>query len=101
MNQKERNKMTKTNKTYNFIEAVNSGKRFRTLDMTYSWLEVKNHQLVQDLMGDELHVEIASIINSQFELEEKTITITESEFDEAWHKFDGYLVDKLKKELGF
>lgn len=95
-------------KKYNFIEAVNSGKRFRTKGSA-TWLgkctKFSNITLTLEL------------INAEFEVEEKTITITESEFNLAWEKLIGWndvdytsksdgfkiILDKavFKKELGF
>jgi hypothetical protein len=97
-----------TKKTCNFIEAVNSGKRFRALSGEYTdeWFSVDNSG---DLKSQDHHESFwigKHFVNAQFELEEKTITIKESEFDKAW---DNHLVKndncpsyvKLKKELGF
>jgi hypothetical protein len=92
----------------NFIEAVNSGKRFRTTNMENSWFVLSDGFLEQQHDGEGLlcnKLEIdKSIINSMFEVEDKTITITESELDKAYSKhantsFNGYKC--FKKELGF
>ena len=48
-----------------------------------------------------------SFYNHKFEIEEKTITITESDFDEAVTKVFGnipyidYRIKEVKKEVGF
>lgn len=59
-------------KTVNFLEAVNSGKRFRPLGFSH-WIEVKNDYL----FGDQEYTKSKVFYNCQFELEEKEITITE------------------------
>jgi hypothetical protein len=94
-------------KTVDFLTAINSGKRFREVNGHY-WFscDSKNNG---HILKDTLKMYIGSdFINSQFELEEKTITISESEFDK-WVKF--YMTDDChlnereyadrKKELGF
>ena len=93
-------------KPVNFIEAVNSGKRFRPVDWDrefYDWIDIDG---VDQMISH-------NYFNAQFELEEKTITITESELEEKADKIyretsDEYFsyypekyLNKLKKELGF
>lgn len=84
-------------KTYNFISAVNSCKRFKPVGCEYYF-----HYLSDWLDYGRVNPEF---INSKFEIEEKTITITESEFNEAWkeNSFRDYRQtrDKIKKALGF
>jgi len=92
-------------KKVNFIEAVNSGKRFRgeydpncwylgLIDFNNIWRESRVEQILKE-------------INAGFELEEKKITITESEFDAALERASigegglGVTFNDLKKELGF
>jgi hypothetical protein len=88
-------------KTVNFIEAINSGKRFRPVDWDGGeWVS---------LIGDELLIEAGDytkcFFNSQFELEEKQITITESQMNDAIERVyssDAHLsFISLKRELGF
>ena len=93
-------------KTVNFIEAVNSGKRFRLPDSQIwyfvddnGYVKYKNNGYSADVSDHHI-----IFINSQFELEEKKITITESEFDKAYDEATrepGFLRTSLKKELGF
>jgi len=90
-------------KTVNFIEAVNSGKRFRPLSFE-DWIEIRGDYL----FGDNAYIKCKDFYNSQFELEEKeiTIAITESQFDAICNKNIGnYIcvgaVGFIKKELGF
>ena len=103
-------------KTVNFIEAVNSGKRFKTA--------CNNNRFIYKInsVGNLVHLSVdgctwldanssksRDFINSQFELEEKTITITEREFDKACEKYyfnnsdfnSETFAAVLKKELGF
>lgn len=95
-------------KTVNFLEAINSGKRFRPIGSESNnwWFFNKHGELRRFLIDEnrdrrlELH---RCDYDCEFELEEKSITITESEFD--------YVCDKcqlcenmqryIKKELGF
>jgi hypothetical protein len=107
-------------KTVNFIEAVNSGKRFLPEDYGKCefWFTVskgktrlgRSHDpciVVQYDNGDQEIAEIyPELVNKRFVLEEKSITITESEFDDISRKvvmrlaeFDILLIPALKKEL--
>jgi len=99
-------------KTVNFIDAVNSGKRFRLKTFINSDVEddfgdfMSVMGVVEGLnqYAQGMHVRFFS---AQFELEEKTITITESAFDEALDTVRSgdavFCLDRsyLKKELGF
>ena len=87
-------------KKVNFIEAIISGKRFRKVgDSIY--MSLASHQAVRIIDKE--------FILSIFELEEKSITLTESDFYKACkratlNKQENYvqcLVEILKKELGF
>ena len=83
-------------KTVNFIEAVNSGKRFKYAGST----EFIGHNFGKvNIYGHEL----SKLINAQFELEEKSVTITESALEEAVNKYlEGDIMwTSFKKELGF
>ena len=81
-------------KTVNFIEAVNSGRRFRRVGIR-RW---------RYFTECELQFADRDFFSAQFELEEKSVTITDSEFDEAWEKAKMYDtqngIDKLKQALG-
>jgi len=96
-------------KTVNFIDAVNSGKRFKkdTGDsIHFTWLS--SGKLSYGIFGREIPV-TSELVNSQFIIEEKTITITESELKYACDliqknfpaKKGGDLFDYLKWELDF
>lgn len=92
-------------KTVNFLEAVNSGKRFKP-DYESTWYYFQGDVLMRDgYVVDEF---CKSFISSQFILEEKTITITESEFDDVFNNNflrNGISIhlsfSDFKKELGF
>jgi hypothetical protein len=99
-------------KTVNFLEAVNSGKRFKVVNSLFYradlWYEVdKSKHLIYSDSGEKLQSLASSVdfINSQFELEEKQITITESQMDDAIERVyssDAHLsFISLKRELGF
>jgi hypothetical protein len=87
-------------KTVNFIEAVNSGKKICPIDYSQFYYTVK------DLLGGDYTIQ--ELVNSKFILEEKEITITESQFDKAWNlasteAFANFksIPHTIKKELGF
>lgn len=99
-------------KTVNLIEAVNSGKRFRVVNsniyrsnMLYE-VNSKGYVVYSD---DKKIVESlaanTSFVNAQFELEEKKIEITESQFEAALaangYNHKSLLTATLKKQLGF
>jgi len=96
-------------KTVNFIEAVNSGKRFRRSTFQI-WYQVSS--LTGSIAWDNGKIIEAfdkDFINSQFELEEKSITITESELDGVWARHischegltNNSYRESFKKALGF
>ena len=87
-------------KTVNFIEAVNSGKRFRPVGNT-EWYEIINGSFAAK--NKDIEMRSKRFFNSQFELEEKSITITESEFDEICNleQVGNMTKSYLKKRLGF
>tara|TARA_R110002012_G_scaffold97550_2_gene234330 strand:- start:263 stop:568 length:306 start_codon:yes stop_codon:yes gene_type:complete len=71
-------------KTVNFIEAVNSGKRFRTVDGQF-WLAMHKEQV--HIVGENFKVpQILPVdkylINCEFVIEEKKVTLTESQFED-------------------
>ena len=95
-------------RTVNFIDAVRSGKRFRPVTGEsncwwffdqYGCLKRFNIPL-EKTSSLELH---AHDYDQDFILEEKTITITESELEEAFGNTYGHKIEPitLKKELGF
>lgn len=81
-------------KTVNFLEAINSGRRFRILGGGAWWDKCTEYSTIALKFKQ---------FNGEFELEEKTIEITESQFDEIWARgiFFTSKKSKLKKELGF
>lgn len=98
-------------KTVNFIEAINSGKRFRIVNnenkYAGTWWFICGVDIRSELTG--LVSVTKNIVNEKFELEDKSITITESDFDEA---FDALMccehvdipmcfADQFKEKLGF
>ena len=98
-------------KTVNFIEAVNSGKRFRPVNWVeavdgtewYSWYD---KQLIYSNERTNEVIEITKeILCWEYTLEEKKITITESEFNYAVERVYASETHlsfiQLKKELGF
>jgi hypothetical protein len=97
-------------KTVNFIEAVNSGKRFRIyyknrLDTDNKWESVDSDGYLLDSSGRS-SLFTTHYFRSQFELEEESVTITESQFDEIWSAVVGMnttirVRDYVKQELGF
>ena len=95
-------------KKVNFLEAVNSGKRFRFSDLPRGccWYDDITDFCNAWSHGDEEEKLLEYLNNYQFEIEEKTITLTESEFDKKIgnHFAGGYFhedVVAFKKELGF
>ena len=96
-------------KTVNFIEAVNSGVMFKRVGSGFWYsCDHKNNGAVMKHFGDEKIIVCSDFINSQFELEEKEVTITGSEFDRCFNKYIvsnmlalDFDYNQLKKELGF
>lgn len=88
-------------KTVNFIEAVNSGKKVNPVEYSQFFYTIK------DLMSGDYTLE--ELVNTKFIIEEKEVTITESQFDEAFAELlkcehvdiPKCFEDKLKKDLGF
>lgn len=84
----------------NIIEAIKSGKPFRRKDINMHWIDRKDY-------GDFFTVSFESIVLDDWEVQEKTIAITESQFDEAWGKYSELdrnhedVKQDIKKELGF
>jgi len=98
-------------KTVNFIEAVNSGNSFRptpSAEHGYDWMFIGDCENMFKGKCLETMTDL-QFFNSQFELKEKSINITESEFDIAWDNLIIYeskvkslgLFHALKKQLGF
>lgn len=69
-------------KTVNFIEAVNSGKRFRR-ENNMLWLFWNSEKLGIESESGVLSNLNIGLINSQFFIEEKKVTITETELEDA------------------
>jgi len=70
----------------NIIEAINSGKRFRRKvwdkdKQQLSWNEVYGTQPLEIAYGD--------AVADDWEVEETTVTITRTQFDEAWDRTRG------------
>jgi len=95
-------------KTVNFIEAVNSGKRFKSeFSSENNWLCVENGHVKAN--GDCISISTTRFFTSNFTLEEKEITITESKIESLIYNAPMRLsmvdrqgaVDYIKKELGF
>lgn len=75
-------------KKVNFLEAVNSGQRFRPVNCS-NWYGVTHDNSVRCLgVGIVLTVNHLDFYNSDFEIEEKSITLTETEFDEIFNKVE-------------
>jgi hypothetical protein len=102
-------------KLVNFIEAVNSGKRFRFAGCKEnSWYDFDENKMLH-CDGNQVLMCSLDTYNSHFEIEDKTITITESHFDEiirrsyaqikSEYKEFAYFPDVqtgyIKKEMGF
>jgi len=91
-------------KTVDFITAVNSGKRFKNC-AGCSWVEVVGGEFSFVATGNRF-IPNKFDVDSQYSLQEKTITLSESEFDKLWNNLihDGRsmgLFHALKSELGF
>jgi len=84
-------------KTYNFIDAVNSGKRFKIHNQETYFKDIKDVFSEGNVFGNNCLLEF---INTKFVLEEKTITITESEFEAAYLSY-GNCFKNFREELGF
>lgn len=95
-------------KTYNFIEAVNSGKWFRNTG-EFTWLKHNGSDSVIDRYGNTMNFSSVNYMLGEFIVEVKSITITESELDEICDKIENVCYVKgnedlkyhMKKELGF
>lgn len=100
-------------KTVNFLEAINSGKRFRPVEAgeNNNWWFFNEHGELRRYMISEKRDAPLELhrcdYDGYFELEEKSITITESEFDELKAKLglssseSLFIHEQYKKELGF
>ena len=100
----------------NIIDAIKSGKRFRIKNSSDDWMHIDRNFYV--CVGERdnpriHHLYIAGVILAKYEVEEKSVTITESQFDfmickyrqveaptNAYLSFDGAMAH-VKKELGF
>jgi len=83
-------------KKVNLIDAINSGKRFKE-SPDDDWLYIEDDILMRKGCKQWVTKEL---MNTQFELEEISTTITESEFDEMYKKrIDGsmnYSTDTIR-----
>lgn len=99
-------------KTVNFIEGFNSKRRFYPIDYRprcgSKWFiqgdsaKYGKNILIND--HETASIPTVGLVNAKFVIEEKSITITESQFDEAWSNAQqghGYLKVDFKRELGF
>lgn len=92
-------------KKVNFLEAINSGKRFKPVNQDDNgWLYIDRDDWGSEYVywnGNKQFLNL-DYLNDEYELEEKKIEISESEFDKAIKKWrrTGSMVT-LKKELGF
>ena len=80
----------------NLIEAIKSGKRFKRphWDIYYS-----------NQMEEELQLSIEELLAEDWEVEEKQVTITLSQFTRAWNRAltsgnEPLVYDSIVKELG-
>ena len=87
-------------KTVNFIEAVNSGKKVSPIGCSNFYYTIK------DLLSGDYTIE--ELVNTKFIIEEKSITITESEFDFIIKKYiddspftHHCSIRSLKEDIGF
>lgn len=98
-------------KTVNFIEACNSGKEFYEKKDGVRWRMTSNCLERFPPNGNYSYKDggefIAGIYDRKFIIKEKSITITESEFDKicdgifGWYEIEPAHKHKLKHELGF
>tara|TARA_R110000850_G_scaffold261047_2_gene388773 strand:+ start:66 stop:350 length:285 start_codon:yes stop_codon:yes gene_type:complete len=91
-------------KTVNFIEAINSGKSFNCKWYNEQIFSVNENNEIEFKDGNESVFISLDFFNSQFEIEEKEVTITESQFEDAYYRVFGTkksMCPGLKKELGF
>lgn len=89
----------------NFLEAVSSGKKFKDINTGIWYFIGKNTgALCKGYgVGVELNIISQELILSEFEIEEKIISLKESDFDRV---FKGLFISqseflKFKKEVGF
>ena len=91
-------------KTVNFIEAVNSGVMFKRVGSGFWYsCDHKNNGAVMKQFGDEKIIVCSDFINSQFELEDKEITLSESYLDKLFVRNDieNSLLSQKEKRLWF
>ena len=92
-------------RTMNLIDAVKSGKSFKRPEWRHFYSAPA--QLLFTVEDIRLQLTIEDILADDWEVEEKQITITESDFNKAvvktgnlYYQDQGYWADALKKELG-
>lgn len=100
-------------KVYNFLEAVNSGRRFKPVNQDdHGWLEVKEEEEGGDryiYWEGKIQNLPVGYINDEYILEDREITISESKFDSLYHLWVESLVNfdmvdhrlGMKKDMGF
>ena len=89
-------------KTVNLFEAFDSGKEFRhscTSDNPDAWFKDRE-DFYRSVTLNCSEGALEEMIEGRYILKEKSITITESEFDEIFDKLElcGYTYDSIKKE---
>lgn len=97
----------------NFMDAMNSGKRFRPLGYGKNnpeiWFEMRQDSdflgekvlyHVDDNAGDSSYGQIVlGDINGQFELEEREVTLSETEFEILWKYYESCSDTEDPKEV--
>ncbi len=86
----------------NIIEAIKSGKPFKRKEWS-TYYKSSGYKIQSIGNQTDMLVIEKDMIADDWEIQEKTITITESQFDELWNKYldKSFSKDLLKKELGF
>ncbi len=88
----------------NFWEAYQEMKKDKWVLVTKvnKKYKINSCGVIIDETGTSVYPLTVCFVESEFSIEKKQITITESQFDEACKKYDFYSHhSKLKKELGF
>ena len=78
----------------NIIDAVKSGKKFRRKANCWSWIAAETIA--------QCHFQPEDILATDWEIEERKVTITEGEFDAAWEVAERHLANpgkELKRRL--
>lgn len=97
----------------NIIEAIKSGKPFKRKHWGKYFIIINDLIVTETENREQVHERLQpyseNLLADDWEIQEKTITMTESQFDEAWEKFlENTLgegreanLEAIKKELGF